>query len=242
MGAYYEVTIYSSDIYTLNVMDYTWTRLPPLAGDPFGLTANVARPSALTNDVGWPLLTHDPWYGKYGQAINPLTAYNVKPTNTKGVSQPNLKKRQLNKGDDEDGSLLFNEDINDLTIDDGNSTRRAADDDMDAMGYLCCKTRDCEAERQRILEALNAENADTFITAMSDVSSGPITVMAESTGTVEAGTLVAEMRAGVTGEQSRPTPTGRWDEYSPLHHTLNSNGLYKATLTTYTRIRLFFNL
>ena len=38
--------------------------------------------------------------------------------------------------DNKDDHLLYNEDINDLTIYNSNSTRRATDEDMDAMGYL----------------------------------------------------------------------------------------------------------
>ena len=133
------------------------------------------------------------------------------------MSQPNFKRRELGEDDNEDDHLLFNDDINNLTIDDGNSTRRATDEELDAMGYVRCKTRDCEAERQQILDLLIADNDATFTApAMYDVSGGPITIMAQNTGTVEAGTLAtemradtlaAEMRAGVTGQQSQPTPT-----------------------------------
>ncbi|GAB7349047.1 hypothetical protein MBLNU459_g8013t1 [Dothideomycetes sp. NU459] len=138
MGSYYEMTSYTSTIITLSVMSYTWTNVNPAAGDVYGLTANKCRPSVLTADVGYALQTNDWWYTHRSITI---LDYNSDPgQKTKGVSQPNYKKRGL---EEEEGIEFLG---GKLTVDEGNSTRLATDEEIEELGYVRCETPDCEAE------------------------------------------------------------------------------------------------
>lgn len=124
---------------TLNVMSYTWTSVSAPAGDPQGLSTNPCYPSVLTADVGFALMTDDPWY----QGVH-LNDYNFDPgMKTKGKVKPNYKRDSNFPGqlDYVDGNII---------VDDGNSSRHVLDEELEDLGYARCATPDCEMELERL--------------------------------------------------------------------------------------------
>ncbi|KUI60196.1 Chitotriosidase-1 [Cytospora mali] len=197
MGNYYLMTSYTSTIITLNVMSYTWKNVNPPAGDPYGLTANVCRPSVLTADVGYALQTDDPWYG--GRRVN---AYNLDPgALTVGKSQPTYRR---NKRGQEDGMVVFDFNEDDegdglrVTADDGNSTRLATDEEIEELGYVRCNTPDCWEE----LEELRQMQAEASIATETAAVVGSATDLVQASATATA-TLVGASTTGL--EATRPT-------------------------------------
>ncbi|KAI1755044.1 hypothetical protein F4782DRAFT_552203 [Xylaria castorea] len=173
-GAYYLLTSYTSTIVTLNVLSYTWNNVNPPASDRYGLTANACRPSVLTTDVGFALQTNDPWYGIWPKD------YNSDPgSKTKGMSKPTWKKAKR---------FDFVEGV--MVVDEGNSTRLAADEEIEMeLGYTRCKSGDCKEE----LEILRKQQAQASMP----------TVLPDSQPAVE--TIVTAVAYTTIG--GRPAPT-----------------------------------
>jgi hypothetical protein len=149
---------------TLNVMSYTWTNVRFDASDPAGLTSNVCRPSVLTADAGYALLTNDPWYGKVT-----ITNYNFSPgARAQGVIPPAYKRDEgpVEALEYLDGKMVF---------DNGNSSRLASDEELEDLGYTRCETEDCQ-EELRILDQQQAE---------LDPSTQPLPTVPASVSTVE---------------------------------------------------------
>lgn len=195
MGNYYLMTTYTSTIITLSVMSYTWKNVNPAVGDPYGLAENVCRPSVLTGDVGYALQTDDPWYGGWAK-----TAYNKDPGSlTKGVSQPKFKRDKT--GEEADMVVFgFSEDgegeATRITVDDGNSTRLATDEELqEQLGYVRCKTPDCSEE----MDELRLMQADA---AMATATTGPATDLVLAVVTATA-TREGALTTGL--EATRPT-------------------------------------
>lgn len=143
---------------TLNVMSYTWKNVPFDANDPYKLTANPCRPSALTADVGYALFTTDPWYGR-----NRIDGdYNSSPgQKTVGVDVPVLRR------DTEIWDPVGYVDGN-IIVDNGNSSRHASHDELEQLGYERCASRDCKEELELLAEQI--AELDLSLSALPSVS------------------------------------------------------------------------
>ncbi|OTA23824.1 hypothetical protein BTJ68_12187 [Hortaea werneckii EXF-2000] len=130
---------------TLNVHSMTWKSVSPPIGDPEGLTANVCRPSVLTADVGYALLTDDPWYNGVR-----ISDYRSSPgRKTQGVKKPVFRRDEelMEVLDFVDGKMV---------VDEGNSSRPAYQEEIEELGYERCETPDCQAE----LDILHEQQAN----------------------------------------------------------------------------------
>ncbi|MCJ1311628.1 hypothetical protein MMC25_005301 [Agyrium rufum] len=143
VGSTVYTTIYYSTTITLNVMDYSFTKLSPPAGDAWALTTNPCYPSILTKDPGFALLTWDPYYGRVN---NPLP-YSVPPTPYYANGKTKPSKRCLDRFNDAGEEFLFDEYNSIVLVDEGHSTRKALESELrQHFNLATCKTRDCEAE------------------------------------------------------------------------------------------------
>lgn len=130
---------------TIAHMSIKFTRMPGLADD--GITANKCFPSVLRNDPGFALMLRDSWYnGHANDKIFGLASYSKAPSaNVIGtnVAQPDHFKRDS----------YFDPD--DIILDDGNSTRKATDEELaEEFGFYRCESSDCRKE----LDALGVES------------------------------------------------------------------------------------
>ncbi|KAI1115462.1 glycoside hydrolase [Nemania sp. NC0429] len=189
LGAYYLLTSYISTIITLNVMSYTWKNVNPPAGDPYGLTANVCRPSVLTADVGFALQTEDPWYGNIR-----ISDYNSDPgARTKGVSQPTWKRTEK----------YFDFVKGAMVVDEGNSTRLATDEEIEMdLGYTRCKSGNCEEELEILRQQQAQANMPTILPSLQQPVVKAV-VTATPTGVAEV--MTAESRPAPAAYASQPT-------------------------------------
>lgn len=182
LGGYDEATIIVSTMITLNVMSYTWTNVKPPAGDRYGLTANVCRPSVLTKDVRFAIMTDDPYYGNLR-----VGDFNLDPgTRTIGVKRPDYKRYELAEG--------F------IVVDEGNSTRLASDEEIETeLGYTKCKRADCAEELDTLRQQQARAGAPTAI-------SEPWAPTAEGSELVAITTVIATVATRET-LSSRPSLT-----------------------------------
>lgn len=191
LGSYYLLTSYTSTIITLNVLSYTWTNVKPPTTDPYGLTANVCRPSVLTADVGFALQTNDPWYGGIR-----LSDYNSDPGHrTSGVSKPTWKKA---KRFDfvEEGVMVVNE---------GNSTRLATDEEIELeLGYTRCKSGDCKEELEILRQQQAQASMPTVLLDSQPAVETVVTAVATALPTAVAYTTL-QGRQAPTAYASQPT-------------------------------------
>ncbi|PYI13869.1 hypothetical protein BO99DRAFT_39876 [Aspergillus violaceofuscus CBS 115571] len=214
VGPSYEQTIFTSTIITLSVMRYTWASVSPPGGDPFGLTANVCRPSVLTNDVGFALFTDDAWYNGNGPS-----AYQFSPgALTVGKSQPTWRKRDF----------IWNEQERMMVVDEGNTTRRATPEELESeLGLTRCATPDCVAE----LEILAHQQAEEgFATVANDAVKTIEAVLTPTPASSTSSIIITSTHASRPGLQpgiSQPTATshkgtayGDWThtDHHPHHH------------------------
>jgi hypothetical protein len=114
-----------------------------------GLGDNSCVPWTLTTDSGYALLTDD-WYYIYSAPaddFNNRLAFKYTPSSslTQGKTQPRLyqpaKKRWLHEP--------FEDyvDVNDIIVDEGNTTRQATDEELwETHGVLRCVSDNCRAE------------------------------------------------------------------------------------------------
>ncbi|KAK5678311.1 hypothetical protein LTS10_009483 [Elasticomyces elasticus] len=165
MGAYCIVTSYITTTVTLNIMSYTWKNLRPAVGDPYGLGANICRPSVLTSDVGFALLPNDWWYTNTNAVVS--KPYNLPPIVPPGARRPLYFHVGIKFG-------LVN---GRMTVDEGNTTRLATNIELEQLGYSRCATVDCENE----LGTLRHQQADL---GMATETSMEITSMATATSTL----------------------------------------------------------
>jgi hypothetical protein len=72
-------------------MRYTWKNVVTPAGDPQAFTVNPCWPSVLTGNMGYALLTEDPWYTSQNIVVGNDYRRNPSPR-TQGVSRPRYKR------------------------------------------------------------------------------------------------------------------------------------------------------
>lgn len=193
MGNYYLMTSYTSTIITLNVLSYTVQNVNAAANDPYELTSNVCRPSVLTTDVGFALMTQDPWYN--GVVI---TDYNYSPgTKTINVQQPTFKRR-----------FAYINGV--IIVDEGNATRRATDQEMeDNLGYSRCTSFECREELDLLRQQLaNAHAATDLGFAQSTVATELRSILPlQTTATETWATLVKPLESRPTASNGISYPT-----------------------------------
>jgi chitinase len=147
-GITYEGICYQTEhvTYTINAMTMRYINMPSLFD--YGLAENSCVPWTLTTDSGYALLTDD-WYYAYSASPDDFRNrgnYQYPPPSslTQGKSQPRLfpaKKRWLHEP--------FEDyvDVNDIIVDEGNTTRRATDEELlETHGVLRCVSDNCKAE------------------------------------------------------------------------------------------------
>lgn len=140
-----------TQVITWPALSLDFVNMPVYANDKDGLTTNPCWPSSLVDDPGFALLLTDPWYASDpGLQAYGLLNYDKKPSNavTAGkINRPDWNKRALH-GDDFDPD--------DIIVDEGNSTRKATDEELAAhLGFIRCLGKDCAAEK----EAMGIESA-----------------------------------------------------------------------------------
>ncbi len=123
-GNYYLLTMYTSTFLTLGVMDFQYTNMPDPGNDLYGLQLNHCWPSVLMNDYGYQLLTQDDWYASRTFLFPSQFATDPNSRLVFGINQPNYK-RSL-------GSATGSgrEAMPVVIVDEGNSTRRATDQEI----------------------------------------------------------------------------------------------------------------
>jgi chitinase len=136
---HYRVT----QVITHPVLSLDFANMPLYPDD--GITQNPCWPSALIDDPGFALLLQDPWYNSHENArLEGLSFYSDPPGifYTEGkVPRPGYYKRGLTSSNND-------VDPDDIMMNEGNSTRKATDEELLAhFGYLRCADEDCSAER-----------------------------------------------------------------------------------------------
>ena len=214
-------TIYTSTIFTLNVMNYIFTSMDAPANDRWLLTANPCYPSTLTQDPGFALLTSDLYYG----GVPVQLPYTKPPTAQYTMGKKPPTKRQL-AGSEAPEFVL--DDSGSVWVEERNKTRPASDSEMlQHLGLFKCATSDCAAELKE-WEALERQlrsgsapetswTADTVITGTGSIvasatgggsspASSRVVVLASPTPTMEIRTATAKEKIIVT---SAPLESGR---------------------------------
>lgn len=118
------------------------------------VTANNRRPSILTADPGFALLTGDPWYDNY--PLSRLLAIDYKYAPNAALVAGKTRPVYKRSSDDAD-EFIWDADNEKLLVAEGNSTRLAAEDEIrEVLGLHKCVTPDCAPE----LAALSAFEAE----------------------------------------------------------------------------------
>ncbi|KAK6000837.1 hypothetical protein QM012_003562 [Aureobasidium pullulans] len=159
---------------TIGHMSIKFINIPNLPDD--GITANKCFPSVLRDDPGFALMLRDSWYnGHPNDRVFGLASYNKAPSaNVIGtnVAQPNHFKR----------NSYFDPD--DIILDDGNSTRKATDQELaEEFGFYRCESSDCRKE----LDALGVESPVVVApprTVAVDTPAATTSVLTETTSTL----------------------------------------------------------
>jgi chitinase len=130
---------------TIAHLSIEFDNMPNLADD--GITDNKCFPSVLRNDPGFALMLRDSWYnGHAADKVFGLANYPKSPSPAvigNNVPQANFYKRDS----------YFDPD--DIILDDGNSTRKATDEELaEEFGFYRCDASDCKKE----LDALGVES------------------------------------------------------------------------------------
>ncbi|KAK2047634.1 hypothetical protein LZ31DRAFT_608928 [Colletotrichum somersetense] len=130
---------------TTRVMRMRFTNMADanrLADD--GITDNPCWPQTLIDDPGFALMTNDPWYNAHPTNKRFTRLYRNAPpaTLTRGkTNRPGFDKRD---GDDFDPATFDPEDV---WVDEGNSTRKATDEELlEDLGFLRCENGDCDSK------------------------------------------------------------------------------------------------
>lgn len=126
------------------------------AGDADGLTANPCWPSSLIQDPGFALLTNDAWYDTQ-PALKALVAQHLylNPPDA-AYTSGKIYRSHWNKRDEIVIPPLDDFDPDDLIWVEGNSTRKATDEELrEQFGFHRCADAECSAEK----EALGIESA-----------------------------------------------------------------------------------
>lgn len=174
-------TVYTSTITTLKVLNYEYTNMPVIAGDPHGLTANSGGwPETLTDDPGFALLANDPYYAQ--PALWPYS---------KAPSAAIIKGKTKPKRD----NIWFDEDLLAGVVDVGNSSRRATEDEMfEELGILQCE-EDCEEEKEALERMGLLALIDEAALVSSSISSSPAAAVAVTTTAVSVDTVATQLAA-----------------------------------------------
>lgn len=185
-----------TQVLTWPALSLDFINMPVYANDKDGLTTNPCWPSSLEDDPGFALLLTDPWYlsdpGLQGYG---LLNYDKPPANsvTAGkIIRPDWNKRALfGDGFDPD----------DVIVDEGNSTRKATDEELARhLGFRRCAEKDCAAEK----EAMGMESA--MVRGVPNTS--PVLVMASTTSAEVDGTLTPTLAS--SRSEGRVVPDMPW--------------------------------
>ncbi|EFQ28545.1 uncharacterized protein GLRG_03689 [Colletotrichum graminicola M1.001] len=128
---------------TTRVMKMKFTNMAAadaLADD--GIPANPCWPSTLIDDPGFALMTNDPWYNAHPASKRNTRLYrNAPPAN---IVAGKTNRPGFNKRDDFDPATFDPEDV---WVDEGNSTRKATDEELlEGLGFLRCEDGDCDGD------------------------------------------------------------------------------------------------
>ncbi|RMZ86664.1 hypothetical protein DV736_g6111, partial [Chaetothyriales sp. CBS 134916] len=209
------VTSITSTITTINVMDYSFFNMGAPQADPWLLTDNPCYPSTLTQDPGFALLTWDPYYG----LVPTRLPYSEPPTAqyTSGKTPPSKRDLSL---EETYPHFVMDGQSNKILVDEGNSTRKATDEEMlEYFGLLKCRTEDCAQELDEYDQVVQAiQNAartpswaaadEESITTTNPHSEAP--TQAPAMGSRSNPDLIADSIASVTAQvetASSPTST-----------------------------------
>jgi hypothetical protein len=177
-----------STIITINQMEYGSTELSEPVGDSAGITTNPCWPSVLTNDPGFALFTNDPWYNAYPAPLKYIYAKTPSGAITVGKSRPNFKR------------LIHEEYVEGFGIvDEGNSTRRATDEEMlNDFNMLKCQTQDCAKEPEEMAHAMD-------VALRGDWAAPPKPLEITSAAPIPEETPLLAPGSGVTSSLSEPS-------------------------------------
>jgi len=167
-------------VITRPVLTLAFEGMPAFADD--GITDNPCWPSTLINDPGFALLLEDPWYnfrpnyralGRRSYAAPPGAFYTQGKVNRPGY---NKKRDSISVND--------NVDPDDIVVNEGNSTRKATDEELlEHFGYLRCSDKDCSAEKEALgMESViirgppktSVPDATAVTTAVVETASPPL--------------------------------------------------------------------
>ena len=149
-----------------------------------GIRENSCFPQTLTDDAGFALFTDDLWYiaNINSRFYSGRTSYSKPPpaSLTNGKTQPRsnpARKRWLEE------PLLG--DLDNIVVDEGNSTRQATDDELwDVHNVVRCRTRKCRSE----LQALGVDETELddinipIATATTQATYTPLTTLVPRVG------------------------------------------------------------
>lgn len=166
------------------------------ANNDYGVGVSPCLPSTLTDDSGYALMSNDLWYdvnihtrfrsGRSNYPVPPVAAL------TMGKTRPRSSpaKRWLQEP--------LNGDPDDIIVNDGNSTRKASDEELwDQFRLMRCRTAKCAAEREAFgLVALDDKNSESITTTLSG-------------STAATATADAVLRPEVNSPSAKSTPKDR---------------------------------
>jgi chitinase len=186
---------------TIAHLSIKFENMPGLADD--GIIDNKCFPSVLRNDPGFALMLRDSWYnGHAADKVFGLANYPKSPSPAvigNNVAQANFYKRDS----------YFDPD--DIILDDGNSTRKATDEELaDEFGFYRCDSSDCKKE----LDALGVESPIVVApprTKAVDVAAATTSALTQTTTTQVS---VASAGSGAQDKWMRmmPRPTSKSDQ------------------------------
>ncbi|KAL9585251.1 MAG: hypothetical protein Q9212_001643 [Teloschistes hypoglaucus] len=169
---------------TRSVLVLVFTSMQPWADD--GLTENPCWPSTLVNDPGFALLWFDEWNEDRDRPLAQLLAYSRPPSQQ--ITQGKLNKPGYIRKRDTSSNYL---DPSEIVFDDGNSTRRATDEELLAdFGFLRCQDKDCRSDPEALgirsaIVVATSRNKPTSVTASTtSIPQRPLTQDTRSAGPV----------------------------------------------------------
>lgn len=182
VGTIYASTCYYTEhiTYTVNAMTFSYINMPPYSNA--GLGSNGCNPWTLTTDSGFALLTDDWYYVRTAPIadVNGASAYQSAPVSliTAGKfpprTSPAKKKRWLDEPFDE------TVDMNDIIVDEGNTTRRATDEELwETYRVMRCVSENCDSEL-RVL-GVKDEDLERFPQRLHPRRTSPAIATAEAT-------------------------------------------------------------
>lgn len=192
--------------------------MPNVAGDVNLLTANPCWPQVLSPDAepGFALFAHDPYYhagmpnpGSYAAPPAASITQSKTPPMRRGLP---LEIRIVDDAD-ADGPIV--------TVDEGNSTRRASDEEMSRYANIYkCKDSECSEETSQIREWLTAaekQYEEVLSAKLADMPVGgqpqpreqqPPTILTDSVNARQTDSVPLLAEASVPTIDPKPIPTG----------------------------------